>query len=126
MLTAPRSSTIVASSRRGGGDGVNHGDGAARPAFNLDLSKVLFSTDSGENKSSVLVATSDRSATAWKLTLKDESGTFQYERTDKLTSYKTGEIVKINVTEISSQYDHITAMVLDNNNTSFLHINNTF
>ena len=51
-----------------GGDGVNHGDGAARPAFNLDLSKVLFSTDSGENKSSVLVATSDRSATAWKLT----------------------------------------------------------
>ena len=60
------------------------------------------------------MATSDRSATAWKLTLKDESGTFQYERTDKLTSYKTGEIVKINVTEISSQYDHITAMVLDN------------
>ena len=63
------------------------------------------------------MATSDRSATAWKLTLKDESGTFQYERTDKLTSYKTGEIVKINVTEISSQYDHITAMVLDDNNT---------
>ena len=102
------------------GYSVHQGSGTSytmysRPAFNLNLSAVLFSSESGD-KSDSLVATTSGSG-PWKLTLKDESGTFLYDRLDDLTSYNTNDEVRIDVTEISSQYDHITAMVLDDDNT---------
>lgn len=95
--------------------GPDHYTMYSRPAFNLNLSAVLFSSADGETKSDSLVATTGGSG-PWKLTLKDESGTFLYTITDNESLSKDSEI-KINVTEISSQYDHITAMVLDDTNT---------
>ena len=85
-----------------------------RPAFNLNLSSVLFSSAS---KSSSFDPTSSGSGiSSWKLTLKDESGTFLYERVDN-NALEANQEIEIDVKEISGPYDNITAMVLSDDNT---------
>lgn len=67
----------------GGGNQVDNVYGSARHAFNLNLSSVLFSSASGYNKSAFAGVEADEvNANTWKLTLKDESGTFLYNRID--------------------------------------------
>ena len=73
-------------------------DNSARPAFNLDLSSVLFTSAAKGGKSADgmdggLTAVSDYDGTVWKLTLKDTSRSFSV--TESTAAGKPGDTVTL-------------------------------
>ena len=96
-------------------------DGSARPAFNLNLSSVLFSSASGASKSSSFAATTDSSATSWNLTLQDGTGFTAERKTGETGSIEAGTKMNITVTAVPSTstnaYTQTSAMLLDGSNT---------
>jgi hypothetical protein len=73
------------------GDGVLDGTGSVRPAFNLNLSSVLFTSASGASKSSFgVVGDSNVSNNTWKLTLEGTENTLDANKTNGKTSLTAG------------------------------------
>ena len=103
-----------------GADEYYHG--SARPAFNLKLSSVLFTSESGASKSDTFAATSDGSGiSSWKLTLKGSGSinpTCQSGNTNLQTGY-TNETLTIAHDPASSMTDatQVSAMLADSNGT---------
>lgn len=73
------------------GYGVNDDDGSVRPALNLNLSSVLFTSASGASKSSFgVVGDSNVSNNTWKLTLEGTENTLGANKTNGKTSLTAG------------------------------------
>ena len=76
---------------RSGGRDVLSGDGSVRPALNLNLSSVLFTSASGASKSSFgVVGDSNVSNNTWKLTLEGTENTLGANKTNGKTSLTAG------------------------------------
>ncbi|MDO5573325.1 MAG: LysM peptidoglycan-binding domain-containing protein, partial [bacterium] len=103
-----------------GGFYVYYAVGSARPALNLKLSSVLFSSASGADKPTDFLETTDSSATTWKLTLKDGNNTFAAKRTDA-GDLSVGASVTVDVTGFGSKtntdYSKLSVMLVDSDNT---------
>ena len=113
----------VVSVNRGGslfvfGDIVDSEDGGIRPAFNLNLDSVLFSSASAAGKSFFASVGDDQtSANTWKLTLKDGNESFAATRTDA-GNLSAGTTVCVNVSSLGTAgsdvtYDTISGMLVD-------------
>ena len=96
--------------------------GSARPAFNLNLSYVLFTSESGVSKSDTFTATSDGSGiSSWKLTLRG-SDSIDPMKTSGNTNLQTGYTVET-LTITHGAADNLTgatqvsAMLTDSNGT---------
>jgi len=73
------------------GDSVNYDSGSVRPALNLNLSSVLFTSASGASKSSFgVVGDSNVSNNTWKLTLEGTENTLGANKTNGKTSLTAG------------------------------------
>jgi hypothetical protein len=73
------------------GYNVSDGTGSVRPAFNLNLSSVLFTSASGASKSSFgVVGDSNVSNNTWKLTLEGTENTLDANKTNGKTSLTAG------------------------------------
>ncbi|MCD8119222.1 MAG: carbohydrate-binding domain-containing protein, partial [Lachnospiraceae bacterium] len=88
---------------------------AARPAFNLDTSKVIFASaadNSGHNSFSV---TEDYSGSDWKLTLADNNS-FATNTTISGTTVLAGAELTVShvaLSSLSADYTNVTAVLLD-------------
>ena len=102
------------------GHGVSQLHGV-RPAFNLNLSSILFSSASGTDKTNAFAVAADNSANTWKLTLKDGNTGFKAMRTStgNLTedSDVTVKVTDLGTEGIDVDYTQISAMLLDSENT---------
>ena len=93
-----------------------------RPAFNLDLSKVAFTSSAAKNKPGSFSKAQSYNGNEWKLTLKDGDAiiTGTVNGTPELTvGYSEEQTLTINhkkLSEIGSDYNHITAALTDSNN----------
>lgn len=98
-------------------------DGSARPAFNLNLSSVLFSSASGESKSNTFAVTSDGSGiSSWKLTLKGTDSTLNPTKANgnaKLQPGYSAETLTINHSVATTLTDatQVSAMLTDSDGT---------
>ena len=73
------------------GGNVDHANGSVRPALNLNLSSVLFTSASGASKSSFgVVGDSNVSNNTWKLTLEGTENTLGANKTNGKTSLTAG------------------------------------
>ena len=96
--------------------------GSSRPAFNLNLSSVLFTSESGKDKSDTFTATSDESGiSSWKLTLKG-SGSINSTKTNgntNLQSEYAAETLTIAHSKAITLTDatQVSAMLTDSNGT---------
>lgn len=81
------------------GSGVSSSNVAVRPALNLNLSSVLFTSAAADGKAGTtgeLSEITEYTGSDWKLTLKDESRKFAV--TETAVSGKAGETVTLNYT----------------------------
>ena len=86
-------------------------DCAARPAFNLDLNSVLFtSAAEGGKPEGGLQAISDYEGDEWKLTLLDSSRNFDV--TETTASGKPGETITLNYTGAATGRDEYISVLL--------------
>ena len=101
--------------------------GTARPAFNLNLSSVLFTSASGASKSD-FAATGDAPISGasnyntWNMTLKDSNTAFSAKRMTAGSTLTAGSSVEVKVTDLGTAgtgvtYSQISAMLVDGNNT---------
>lgn len=101
------------------GHSVTVTNGSARPALNLKLSSVIFSSAAGASKSAFAAVGSDQVGTnTWKLTLQDGNNGFAATRTDS-GGLSGGTVVSIKVNSlgnIGSNYK-IAAMLVDSSKT---------
>lgn len=91
------------------------------PAFNMDLSRVTFTSAAGTDKVSSFAATSAGSSREWNLTMAGGSG-FQAERKGNESGAVTpGGEINIDISRIGTsdsgvEYSQISAMLVDKNN----------
>ena len=101
---------------------VNH-DWAARPAFNLDLTSVLFTSAAAGGKSasgmdSGLTAVGDYDGSEWKLTLLDETREFAVTETE--VSGISGGTVTLNYTGTTTgENEYISVIIADENGAQY-------
>ena len=93
-----------------------------RPAFNLNLESVLFSSASGASKSSSFDSTSSGSGiSSWNLTLQDGTNFAASRKADETGSIEAGTKMNVTITNAPSgntnAYTQTSAMLLDSNNT---------
>ena len=94
-------------------------DWAARPAFNLDLTSVLFTSAAAGGKSasgmdSGLTAVDDYTGSEWKLTLLDE--TREFAVTEQTVSGKPGDTITLNYTGATTgENEYISVIIADSN-----------
>ncbi len=93
---------------------------AARPAFNIDMSKILFTSASIDGKSSgkvgagALDIVTEDDVPAWKLTVKDESREFKAERKDVGKKVKPGSNIKISYSGAKTgSNEYVSAVLCD-------------
>lgn len=98
------------------GNPVNNKEIAVRPAFNLNLSSVLFTSAATDGKSAVangLAAVADYSGSDWKLTLLDSSRTFAVSNAmlggNTVTFSYSGAQTGVN--------EYLSAVIMDQNGT---------
>ena len=90
---------------------------AARPAFNLDLNAVLFTSAAEGGKSDVLVDSNltevGTGSTEWKLTLKDTSRSFNASASNTLV--RVGENLTVTYSGAGTgKNEYVSAMIADN------------
>ncbi|WP_373245239.1 InlB B-repeat-containing protein [Lacrimispora indolis] len=90
---------------------------AARPAFNLDLNAVLFTSAAEGGKSDVLVDSNltevGTGSTEWKLTLKDTSRSFNASASNTLV--RVGENLTVTYSGAGTgEKEYVSAMLADN------------
>lgn len=86
-----------------------------RPAFNLNLSAVLFTSASGTSKSS-FSQVNNTAANTWKLTLKDSSKKVSVTSGQSVT--KSGQVVTVPYTYTGSDVSQISIMITDKDRTA--------
>lgn len=98
-------------------------DWAARPAFNLDLNSVLFTSaaESGKSASGMdsgLTAVGDYDGSEWKLTLLDNSRDFVV--TEEAASGKPGDTITLNYTGATTgENEYISVIIADENGAQY-------
>ena len=99
-------------------------DWAARPAFNLDLTSVLFTSAAAGGKSSgaagadALTSVSDYTGSEWKLTLLDNSRNFAV--TEKTASGKPGDTITLNYSDATTgTNEYISVIIADNSGAQY-------
>ena len=98
-------------------------DWAARPAFNLDLTSVLFTSAAAGGKSasgmdSGLTAVGDYDGSEWKLTLLDSSR--QFSVTEETASGKPGDTITLNYTGATTgENEYISVIIADENGAQY-------
>ena len=90
---------------------------AARPAFNLDLNAVLFTSAAEGGKSDVLVDSNltevGTGSTEWKLTLRDTSRSFNASASNTLV--RVGENLTVTYSGAGTgEKEYVSAMIADN------------
>ena len=96
---------------------------AARPAFNLDLTSVLFTSAAAGGKSasgmdSGLTAVDDYTGSEWKLTLLDE--TREFAVTEQTVSGKPGDTITLNYTGATTgENEYISVIIADENGAQY-------
>ena len=96
---------------------------AARPAFNLDLTSVLFTSAAAGGKSasgmdSGLTAVDDYDGSEWKLTLLDE--TREFAVTEQTVSGKPGDTITLNYTGATTgENEYISVIIADENGAQY-------
>ena len=101
---------------------VNY-DYAVRPAFNLDLNSVLFTSAAVGGKSangmdSGLTAVDDYTGSEWKLTLLDE--TREFAVTEQTVSGKPGDTITLNYTGATTgENEYISVIIADENGAQY-------
>lgn len=93
-----------------GGPFVGSGIGSVRPAFNLNLSSVLFTSASGTSKSS-FASVNSTSANTWKLTLKDISKEVSVTTGESVS--RNGQTITVPYTYTGSDVSQISIMITD-------------
>lgn len=93
-----------------GGPFVGSGLGSVRPAFNLNLSSVLFTSASGTSKSS-FASVNSTSANTWKLTLKDISKEVSVTTGESVS--RNGQTITVPYTYTGSDVSQISIMITD-------------
>ena len=98
----------------GGGVGLGW---AARPAFNLNLNSVLFTSAAvGGKPDGGLTTISEYSGNEWKLTLKDSSRSNFAVTSAAVTAYTNGSTVEISYTGAKTgANEYISALLVDDN-----------
>lgn len=87
---------------------------AARPAFNLDLTSVLFTSAVVGGKPDGLNKVGDYNGNDWKLTLKDNSRNFAV--TETTASGKPGDTVTLDYTGATTgENEYISVILADEN-----------
>ena len=105
------------------GNPVNNGATAVRPAFNLDLRSVLFTSAAAGGKSANgmdngLTAVSDYDGNEWKLTLLDDSRNFTVTETE--VSSKPGDTITLNYSGATAgDNEYISAILADDNGAQY-------
>ena len=99
-------------------------DWAARPAFNLDLNSVLFTSAAVGGKSasgmdSGLTAVGDYDGSEWKLTLLDNSRNFVV--TEEAASGKPGDTITLNYTGTTTGTNEYISVIIADSNGSTLY-----
>ena len=113
--TITRSPTSTAGSLSG--YPVSNSYYTARPAFNLNLDDVLFTSAAKDGKSATgmdsgLTAVDDYDGSEWKLTLLDDSRKFSV--TEETASGKPGETITLNYTGATiGENEYISALLTD-------------
>ena len=98
-------------------------DWAARPAFNLDLNSVLFTSAAESGKSangmdSGLTAIGNYAGNEWKLTLLDKSRSFAV--TEQTVSGKPGDTITLNYTGATTgENEYISVIIADENGAQY-------
>ena len=119
--TYPTAAGIVAPSGGAYYDVVNY-NYAARPAFNLNLNSVLFSSAAEGGKSSGTVGTaalnlvSSTTPTEWKLTLKDSSRSFTVTNTTAQTVAQSANASVSYTGATVGTNEYVSAMIVDASN----------
>lgn len=96
---------------------------AARPAFNLDLDSVLFTSaavggDQGNTASSDISEIGNYTGNEWKLTLLDNSR--QFNVTETAVSGKPGDIVTLNYTgAVTGANEYISVIIANNSGAQY-------
>ena len=92
-------------------------DWAARPAFNLNLNSVLFTSAAvGGKPDGGLTTISEYSGNEWKLTLKDSSRSNFAVTSAAVTAYTNGSTVEISYTGAKTgANEYISALLVDDN-----------
>lgn len=109
-------------------DGNVYGDWAARPAFNLDLHSVLFTSAAVGGKSATgmdsgLTAVNGYAGNEWKLTLLDSSRNFSV--TETTAEVKSGGTITLNYTgataydAVTAPNEYISAMIVDSSGVQY-------
>ena len=97
-----------------------YNDWAARPAFNLNLNSVLFTSaaEGGKSASGMeggLTAVEDYDGSEWKLTLEDTSRKFSVDETTGRVSGAAGDTVTLQYDSATTgSNEYISAMLVDN------------
>ena len=105
------------------GSSVSYVSRAVRPAFNLDLTSVLFTSAAAGGKSasgmdSGLTAVDDYSGSEWKLTLLDE--TREFAVTEQTVSGKPGDTITLNYTGATTgENEYISVIIADENGAQY-------
>ena len=104
-------------------DSIVNYDWAARPAFNLNLNSVLFTSAAVGGKSangmdSGLTAVDDYAGSEWKLTLLDE--TREFAVTEQTVSGKPGDTITLNYTGATTgENEYISVIIADENGAQY-------
>ena len=104
------------------GDYVDYAYNAARPAFNLDLNSVLFTSDAEGGKSlgtmGTLSAVSDYNGNEWKLTLLDESRDFDVA--EETASGNPGDTITLNYSGATTgTNEYISVIIADDSGVQY-------
>jgi len=92
---------------------VDHNGYAVRPAFNLNISSVLFTSAAENGKKSGFNAVSDYSKNNYKLTFKDSSRSFRVSDTDAKT-VDGGDILSVSYSNAKTgTNEYISAMIVN-------------
>ena len=100
-----------------------YNDWAARPAFNLNLNSVLFTSAAvgGKTDSTVdgnLTSVADYTGNEWKLTLLDE--TREFAVTEQTVSGKPGDTITLNYTGATTgENEYISVIIADENGAQY-------
>ena len=115
-LRSPGNSNFCAAAVAGNGDVIGighiiHSEFGVRPAFNLDLNAVLFTSAAANGKQEGLNKIGDYNVNEWKLTLKDSSRSFNV--TEQSANGEPGDTIKLNYTGATTGENEYISVIIE-------------